>query len=173
VLKYGLPYPVPSVAADEKAFDPASFWKGPTWPATSCHVVAGLARAAKELDPGLEDEARELLDRCIAVFFTPRPDFYERYHPITGKPLSTFRDYMHSWWVDLIVQHVVGLTPLPEGKLRVHPLGPATRSFELRRVRMRGHEVDVVFRDGTYRLSVDGKTALDEKGLPRVVLSLD
>jgi hypothetical protein len=79
---------------------------------------------------------------------------------------------MHSWWIDLIVQHVVGLTPLPDGKLRVHPLRPAPEWFELRGVRMRGRDLDVVWRDGTYRLTVDGKPVIVTKALPREVIGL-
>jgi hypothetical protein len=37
---------------------------------------------------------------------------------------------------------------------------------------MRGRDLDVVWRDGTYRLTVDGKPVIATKALPREVIGL-
>jgi hypothetical protein len=50
-----------------------------------------------------------------------RPNSYEHYDPITGTP-SLYRgydDYMHSWIVDLILRHAVGVQP---GRDAIDPL---------------------------------------------------
>ena len=50
-----------------------------------------------------------------------RPNSYEHYDPFTGTP-SLYRgydDYMHSWIVDLIMRHAVGVQP---GTDEVDPL---------------------------------------------------
>ncbi|MFO0983223.1 MAG: TrmH family RNA methyltransferase [Planctomycetota bacterium] len=141
------PFPVPSVALNEPCFDRRSYWKGPSWPATSCHVVQAFAAAAKAYRPQWREPARALLDRCLAVLFTPQVDFHmNSYDPIDGTPLSTFKDYLHSWWIDLIVQHVVGLVPRADRVIELDPLPPTEAWFRMRGIRYHGHDLGITWR---------------------------
>lgn len=142
--EYWTAYPVPGLSQSDPEFDPEHrYWAGLTWPATNSHVVEGFADTAKRLDRALLPQAAELFWRVARLHLRPRPDFYEHYNPLTGRPLSTFRDYMHSWWIDTIIRHVAGLTPQDDGSLVIDPLPMGLSQYALRGAPYRGHFVDV------------------------------
>ncbi len=76
--EFWLPYPVPSVAANEPSFDPGwqtrTTWRGPTWVNVNWYLYWGLRQH------GFADVARELARRTIAMqaiggireFYDPR-----------------------------------------------------------------------------------------------------
>ena len=90
-------------------------------------------------------QAATLFHRAVRNHLTPRADFYERYNPLTGAPLSTFRDYMHSWWVDLYVRHVVGLMITEEGKITIDPLPLGLEYFSMENIPYRGQELKITW----------------------------
>lgn len=141
--QFWLPHPVPALAKDQRDFNPDGFWQGPSWPAATTHVVEGFATTAKQMDRSLLPEAAELFRRAAYNHLQPRADFYERYNPLSGRPLSTFRDYMHSWWIDLFIRHVAGLTIEDNGRAYVDPLPMGLDYFTLENVRLRGKRVDI------------------------------
>lgn len=143
--RFWLPHPVPALSKEDSDFDPNSFWQGPAWPAATSHVIEAFATAAKELDRTLLPQAATLFHRAVRNHLTPRADFYERYNPLTGAPLSTFRDYMHSWWVDLYVRHVVGLMITEEGKITIDPLPLGLEYFSMENIPYRGQELKITW----------------------------
>jgi len=166
--EFWLPHPLPALSKSDPEFDPAKrYWAGPAWPAATCHVIEGFADTARRLDRSLMPKAAELLRRAMANHLTPRADFYEHYDPITGKPLSTFRDYMHSWWIDLFVRHVAGLLPQDDGSLIIDPLPMGLERYALRNVPFRGHRVDVLYNEteggAGLRVRVDGRVVLADR----------
>jgi len=165
---FAAPYPIPALARDETGFDPRSYWMGPSWPAATCHALQGAAWAAKKLDRSRRDAVAALLVKSIAVLFSPRIDFYERYDPLRGDGLSKFRDYMHSWWIDLLVRHVIGLEPREDGMIALDPLPVAVDAFRVRDLPYGGHSLEISWqrpgapkryadRPEGYSLSVDGR----------------
>jgi hypothetical protein len=72
-------YPVPTVAANELAFDPNRMWRGPVWLNVNRLLVEGLQRS------GLPDEAALLRRRTLELAIA-HPDFREYYNPLTGEP---------------------------------------------------------------------------------------
>lgn len=97
------------------------------------HLVDGICWAAvaanlsflKGHQPRLAELAVEAFNKAIRLMFHNgdplRPNSYEHYDPVTGVP-SLYRgydDYMHSWIVDLIMRHAVGVL---RGQDEVHPL---------------------------------------------------
>lgn len=63
--KFGLPYPVPSVARSEPAFNPNAslmLWRGPMWPATTWLVMEGLMKH------GFTKEAAAILERWTELY---------------------------------------------------------------------------------------------------------
>ncbi|MDW7679443.1 MAG: hypothetical protein SCK70_02695, partial [bacterium] len=129
------------------------------------------AGAAKNLDSSLTKKAAELFRRAAKIYFTPQVDFHERFNPLTGKPLSKFRDYMHSWWIDLIIKHVVGFTPRADAKLELKPLPLELDYFAMEGIPYHGHFVSVYWQrkdlplvyeniPSGYTIKVDGKIVL-------------
>ncbi|BDI29946.1 hypothetical protein CCAX7_19970 [Capsulimonas corticalis] len=160
--EYWTKYPVPALSQTDPEFDPEHrYWAGLTWPATNSHVFEGFADTAKRLDRTQMAKAGELFQRMVALHSQPRADFYEHYHPLTGKPLSNFRDYMHSWWIETIVRETAGLEPQDDGGLRIDPLPMDLKYYALRGARYRGHLVDVLWNDAAagkgLTVAVDGK----------------
>jgi len=165
--EFWLPRPIPALAKNQPGFGPRKFWQGPSWPAATSHVIEAYARAAKEHDPASLPHVAELLRRAVGNHLRPRADFFERYDPITGDPLSGFRDYMHSWWIDIFLGHVVGMQPGEGDEFEVFPLPMGFDHFAGLGIPFHGHSVDVTWaRAGSARAAelgvgltvrVDGK----------------
>jgi hypothetical protein len=165
--EYGTPYPIPGLSQSDPEFDPDHrYWAGPSWPATNSHIFEGLAALAKKHDRSLMPKAAELFQRMVALHVNPRADFYERYHSLTGTPLSSFRDYMHSWWIEPIIRHVAGLEIQEDGSLTIDPLPLGLASFSLHSAPWRGRSVDVLWNDASAGLGlvvrVDGRSVLHQ-----------
>ncbi len=85
--RFWLPYPVPSVSAQEPSFRAGDtgwpirrYWRGPTWLFATRFLVDGLMRA------GRVAEARDLAGRTAALVL--REGFREYYDPLTGRGLG-------------------------------------------------------------------------------------
>lgn len=81
--RFGLPFPVPSVSAEEPAFRAGEsgwpirrYWRGPSWLFSTRFVLDGL------LHDGRADDARRLAARTEALVL--REGFREYYNPFTG-----------------------------------------------------------------------------------------
>ncbi len=70
--RFDTPYPVPSTAPSDPAFDPRRYWRGPTWLNIDWLLAPYVSLP-------LKDRALELADRV---------GFREYYHPITGEGLG-------------------------------------------------------------------------------------
>ena len=82
--KFWTPYPIPSVAVNDRRFDGANKgkfllcnWDGPTWINTNWYLIQGLLRH------GYGEVAREVAQRTLAM--VEREGFWEFYNPFTGK----------------------------------------------------------------------------------------
>lgn len=144
--EYATAWPVPALSQSDPEFDPERrYWAGPTWPAANSHVVDGFAKMAKRLDRTKLVDAGALFRKTLELNMRPRADFYEHYNSKTGAALSTFRDYMHSWWTDTVIRHVAGLNPQDDGTLVIDPLPMGLDHFELVGAPFRGQKVDVLW----------------------------
>ncbi|NWG18621.1 MAG: hypothetical protein HXY41_18525 [Chloroflexi bacterium] len=76
--QFWTPYPVPTVAADDPAFDPWQMWRGPSWVNVNYLLVEGLKRS------GYTQWAAELRRRTLEMVMG-QADIYEYYHPLTGE----------------------------------------------------------------------------------------
>jgi hypothetical protein len=143
--QFWLPNPVPALPKDDPNFNPTSFWEGPSWPAATSHVLEAFATSAKTLDRSLLTDASELIKKAVKNHLQPRADFFERYNPITGEPLSHFRDYMHSWWIDIIIRHVVGFEPHEDGRIELDPLPMGLDYFLLESLFYQERDISIVW----------------------------
>lgn len=104
-------------------------WSGRSWPMTNSHIVDAIASLARNCPPAEESDLRriaaESLLKTVRLMFhdgdPARPNSYEHYNPRTGMPAfyRGYDDYMHSWIVDLIMRHAVGVEP---GRDEIDPL---------------------------------------------------
>lgn len=163
--EYWTPHPIPAMSQSDPEFDPVKrYWAGPSWPAATSHIIEGFATSAKRLDRSLLPQAAELFKRAAANHMQPRADFYERYDPFSGRGLSNFRDYMHSWWIDIYIRHIAGLEPQDDGSIVIDPLPMKLDSFALRNAPHRGHRIDVLWTaTAGLTLKVDGNTTRRSK----------
>jgi hypothetical protein len=176
--QFQLPYPVPALPKDDPNFDPTGFWEGPSWPAATSHILEAFASSAKTLDSSLLPDAAELIKLAADKHLQPRADFFERYNPLTGEPLSHFRDYMHSWWIDIIIRHIVGFEPQEDGLIKLDPLPIGLEHFLLENVNYRGKNITIVWQSPDklkeyekyqmgYSVYIGGKIIHNDKKLKR------
>jgi len=167
--EFWTPFPVPTISMDypkrqELRHAGWAYWNWSDWPMTTCHVVDAAARAAKELAPALVPSAAEFLFRYTKMHFIQgdlnRPCVSENYDPITGEPNAPNLDYAHSYYIDLIMRHVVGIEADPlSGEVRIHPLDLGLAYFEARNIRVKHHDLTVTWKNGQFAVSVDGQLA--------------
>lgn len=135
--KFDAPAGFPATALDDPTFSAEGEWKGRrlncpwngrSWPMANSHLVDAIANFARTFeDQVLSLESRNasdwrvrggaLLMKAIRLMFhggdPMKPNSYEHYDPETGVPAlyRGYDDYMHSWIVDLIMRHAVGVEP--------------------------------------------------------------
>lgn len=137
----------------------------------NCHLVDGLVNSGHNLDDTLLEYAAVALTKNIHMLFhngdASLPNSYEHYNPITGYP-SLYRridDYMHSWIVDQIISHVIGICPTMEGDIAIRPLPLELEHANISGVHVRGRYMDVEVRNGeVISYSIDGETFDVEPG---------
>ncbi len=143
---FNLSYPVPALPKSHPDFDPQAFWQGPSWPAATFHVIDAFAKTAKNFQREWLDQAGELFLKAAYNHLNPRADFYERYNPLTGTGLSSFRDYMHSSWIDLFVRHIAGFIPLSTRTFLVDPLPMGLTWYRMDNIPFGGHTLGIEWR---------------------------
>lgn len=181
--RFWTPWPAPATALDDPTADIYGRWlnkrhmcpwNGRSWLMTNSHIADVLAQAARTLDRRLERYAAEFLRRFIRMMFVDRdvnqPTSYEYYNPLTGQA-PFFRgvdDYMHSYVIDLIIRHVVGLQPLADGLVIVAPLDFGLKRFAFDNAIVAGKPVSVKWNGKTLSASV-GRQRLQVQGLGKLV----
>jgi mannosylglycerate hydrolase MGH1-like protein len=183
--EFWTPFPVPSTSRDDPRFAPDAEWKGKrhlcpwngrVWPMTNAHLVDALARVVREHRPQWAPRLGHLL-RSSARMMTDagrsdRPNAFEHYHPLTGRP-SRYRgidDYQHSWMIDSIVSHLLGVLPHGDTGVTIHPLRLGVATARVTGLPVAGHRIDVTISGGRFRVRVDGHDATrGTVGEPRTV----
>lgn len=173
-------YPLPSLPLDYEKYAELqetgwTYWNYATWPRTTCHVVDGVLWAAKSLDTSLSKKAATLFDRYTRMHFPngdlQHPNIAERYDPHTGKPFMEELDYNHSSWIDLVMQHVAGITPQESDELVIDPVDMGWQSFSLKNIRYRNHDIDIEFsREKGMTIRVDGIVKAKAAGLQKIAV---
>lgn len=180
--EFWTPFPLPSISLDYPTRTELrrvgwDYWNWPNWPMTTSHVVDAAARAAKDLDPTLVSGAAELLRRYTMVHFIKgdlkHPCISEHFDPLTGQANAATLDYAHSYYIDLILRHVVGVEADPlSNEILIHPLNLGLDHFEARNIWVKGHQLTVSWKPGRYIVSVDGKPAISATHLKPLRLQL-
>jgi hypothetical protein len=175
-------YPLPSLPLDYEKYDALqeagwTYWNYATWPRTTCHVVDGVLWAAKTLDSSLSKKAATLFDRYTRMHFpngdVQRPNIGERYDPHTGNAFMENLDYNHSSWIDLVMQHVAGITPQDSDSLIIDPVDMGWKSFSMQNIRYRNHDIDIEYnREKGMTIRVDGIVKMETALLQKIAIQL-
>lgn len=135
--RFDLPFGLPATSRQDPTFSASAEWRGRrtncpwngrSWPMVNSHLVDAFSNVARSGDPGLRMAAGKTLAKSIRLLFHDgdplRPCCFEHFNPETGAPAlyRGYDDYMHSWVVDLILRHAVGILPEAGGAWRVDPL---------------------------------------------------
>ncbi|MDR6880594.1 MGH1-like glycoside hydrolase domain-containing protein [Bacillus sp. 3255] len=191
--------PFPSVSADCPAYSKEGgwmghyvkgrngcVWDGPTWPYTNSITLDALAKESKRRDHQYDDFFAHSLREYSFLHFMKRdlnqPGLVEHYNSATGEPLSDEQEYNHSFYIDLVISHVAGLT-IEKDSVILDPLDAGLDYFSLDRVKAAGMEFRITYKkpgvhaeipdlkDG-YRLYVDGELVFAHDKLCRVELPI-
>lgn len=161
--RFNLPAGFPASSKQDPTFSADATWKerrtncpwnGRSWPMVNSHLVDAAAHSARTADPTLRELAGSALMKTIRLLFHEgdpgRPCCYEHYNPETGVPAlyRGYDDYMHSWIVDLIFRHAVGVPTTPESYLELDPLPTGVEWIRCGEIPYRGSRIDVLIQNG-------------------------
>ncbi|MFA5204890.1 MAG: trehalase family glycosidase [Lentisphaeria bacterium] len=92
----------PSVAYDDRRFDPTGYWRGRTWLNVAYFALKGLK------DYGFDEVADAGRDTLLAWVRNTPGHIHENYHPLTGAPLGA-ADF--SWSAVFTIEFLLNWTP--------------------------------------------------------------
>ncbi|MEI7025571.1 MGH1-like glycoside hydrolase domain-containing protein [Paenibacillus sp. y28] len=152
----------PSVSADCPAYAPEGgwmghfvkgrngcVWDGPTWPYTNSIALDALAKESKRRNHEFDNRFAHYLREYSLLHFMQRdlnqPGLVEHYNSATGEPLSDEQEYNHSYYIDLIVTHVAGLT-VEADRIVLDPIDIGLDYFCLDRVKAAGQQLKITYK---------------------------
>ena len=96
------------------------------------------------------------------------PYLVEHYNSMTGECISDDVDYSHSYYIDLVVSHVAGLSVKP-GRIEIDPIDLGMKQFRLSNLYVQGHRIEVCLEEeGKFSLSVDGEERAARRGIGKL-----
>ena len=180
--EFWTPYPLPTISMDYPKLGELrklgwTYWNWNNWPMTTSHVVDATARAAKEMDATMTGGAAEFFRKYTKVHFLGgdlrRPCVSEYFDPITGAANIPTLDYAHSYYIDLVMRHVIGVeVDVLSDVVRIDPLDMGLTHFEVGNIWVRGREMSVRWKDGELIVKVEGKVVASGKKLERLEFRL-
>lgn len=149
-------------------------WNGPSWPYTNGIVLDAMGKQSRLNEHCYDTEfAKYLRDYSMQHYRYGNINFpylVEQYNAVTGEDISDEPDYNHSYYMDLIMNYVVGLD-LREDEIVIDPIDIGLKKYDLSNLEIRGHKIEVHYdkKNGMTLIS-DGKALLsNEKSFPAVV----
>lgn len=98
--KFGTPWSLPTVAANDPDFSPERMWRGPVWINTNCLVIEGLRNS------GEPERARALAEQTVKLVIHGGGP-HEYFNPLTGQKAETATTafgWSAALFIDLAVQ---------------------------------------------------------------------
>lgn len=136
-------------------------WDGPSWPYTTCIALDAIAKQSKLQDHKYDKEFAKYLKEYSLEHYRnhnlEEPYLVEHYDSVTGEMLSNEVDYLHSYYIDLIIRHVAGIEPTENG-IKIDPIDIGLQFFSLSQVQLNGHELCVEYQKSEYyKVTMDKK----------------
>ena len=190
-------YPIATASQDCPAFDPHGYWKvgpnaskekpffyedswnGPTWMFSQSLAAETLGQAARmSRSPLLKSRFNELMKTYTRLQFVngdlSLPCTVEHYDSDTGKPIRFLADYFHSFYNDLVIRYLAGITPRQDDLIEIDPLLEGMDHFEINDVRYRGHQISVSFNRSTgFTVKIDSLSIIKSRKIQRVLYHPD
>lgn len=152
-------------------------WNGPTWPFANSIVLDGLGQESQRRNHKWDKEFGLYFKKFTDMHYYggdgETPYLVEHYNSMSGECISDEADYSHSYYIDLVVRFIAGIS-VHEDKIVVDPLDVGLTYFELSGLYIRGHKINICLSEKTGRFSVivDEKESAARKGLGRLEVAL-
>jgi len=193
--EFNTPCPFPSASADCRVYRAEGgwqgnfikgrdgcLWDGPTWPYTNAVALDALALESKRRNHIYDKQFAYFMKEYSFLHYLYRdlnmPYLVEHYNSQSGEPLSDEPEYNHSYYIDLIVKHVVGLN-VEKDRLVFDPIDIGLDYFSIENIKAAGLDIkvtykksglkfdDVNIRDG-YTVYINGDIALSSDKLEKM-----
>lgn len=151
-------------------------WNGPAWPFSNSIVLDGIGQESLRSNHELDEMFRKYFMKFTKMHYYggdgTTPYLVEHYNSLTGECISDDVDYSHSYYIDLVVRYVAGVS-VDESSIVVDPLDIGLKEFALKGILIRGHKVDVVYDcEKMLKVWVDGTLNGWRRGLGRLEMSM-
>lgn len=179
--EFDTPCPFPSVSTKCPVFTAEGGWKGqffkgrngciwngPTWPFSNSIILDGMGKESQKRKH-VYDEAFQKYFRAFTRMHYYGGDgvvpyLVEHYNSMTGECISDDVDYSHSYYIDLVMKYVAGISAFPGG-FWVDPVDIGLRYFHLTGVHIQGHEIEIHFERAKKNIEVivDGRKVVKKR----------
>lgn len=187
--EFATEFPFPSVSKQCPAYSPSGGWMGnyikgrdgcvwcgPAWPYTNGIIVDALGKQSKKYNHKYDKEFTKYLRAYAQEHFRNNdlncPYLVEHYNPETGELLSDEVDYNHSYFIHLIMSHVLGIE-IHNNRLIIDPIDIGLDNFSCEQISIRGHRLDIAFdRKKGFTVTWDKKELHNSEMLTKVEIFL-
>ena len=147
-------------------------WNGPAWPFANSMVLDGLAKESRRRSHRWDEKFAAYFMKFTEMHYYGGdgtvPYLVEHYNSMTGECISDDVDYSHSYYIDLVVSHVAGLSVKP-GRIEIDPIDLGLKRFRLSNLYVQGHRIEVCLEEeGKFSLSVDGEERAARRGIGKL-----
>lgn len=159
-------------------------WNGPSWPYTNGVMLDMLGKQTKAQNHKYDKEfAKFLRDYSIQHYRMQdlnQPYLVEQYNSITGEPISDEPDYNHSFYLELLMGHVVGID-VQEDKIVIDPVDVGLKYYKLENVLIKGRKLSVQYSDKDrsnknlkkgYVVTLDGEVIASQEKPGKIIIDL-
>lgn len=145
-------------------------WDGPSWPYTTSIVLDAIAKQSKKNGHAYDKEFAKYFKQYSLQHYRnhnlEEPYLVEHYNSETGEMLSDEVDYLHSYYIDLVIRHIVGFCPSEEG-ICIEPVDIGLCHFTLDNLMVQGKKYRIEYKKMEYyRVFHDEKIVFESKELP-------
>lgn len=124
-------------------------WAGSAWPYTTGIAIDAIGKQSKENGHKYDQEFSEALRKYSLQHFRNsdihQPYLVEHYNSDTGEALSDEVDYNHSYYLELILSHVAGIT-LSQGGVHFDPIDVGLDYFTVENIGIQGDTYTVQYK---------------------------
>lgn len=151
-------------------------WNGPAWPFANSMVLDGIGKASQKSNHEWDEVFQKYFMKFTKMHYYGgdgiAPYLVEHYNSLTGECISDDVDYSHSYYIDLVVRYLAGIS-VEEDQITIDPLDMGLQYFSLKDLWIRGYKVSVEWsREHILKVYVDDTLQAQRTGLGKLEISL-